>query len=169
MHPVPMQLTISSLSLSFPLSLSPLVSALADHQLQLPMAATHSSSSSARGAMSAALVLVLLLAAVASAQAASPVSFENKCTKPVKINGILVAVNAKVILILDLKVAVKLEIFGADGVERSKKFLIPVDATACAIVYDGVYIKVIVTAVKSILGVVGTLLGFICLKFKLLL
>ena len=120
--------------------------------------------------MSAALVLVLLLAAVASAQAAaSPVSFENKCTKPVKINGILVAVNAKVILILDLKVAVKLEIFGADGVERSKKFLIPVDATACAIVYDGVYIKVIVTAVKSILGVVGTLLGFICLKFKLLL
>ena len=120
--------------------------------------------------MSASLVLVLLLAAVASAQAApSPVSFENKCGKPLKINGILVLVNAKVVVILDLTVAVKLEIFGADGVERSHKFLIPVDAKACAIVYDGVYIKVVVTAVKSILGLVGTLLGFICLKFKLAL
>jgi hypothetical protein len=119
--------------------------------------------------MSASLVLVLLLAAVASAQAGSPVSFENKCDKPVKINGILVAVKAKVVVIVDLTLAVKLEIFGADGVEHSQKFLIPVDATACVIVYDGVYIKVIVTAVKSILGLVGTLLGFICLKFKLAL
>jgi hypothetical protein len=120
--------------------------------------------------MSASLVLVLLLAAVASAQAGpSPVSFENKCDKPVWINGILVAVKAKVEVIVDLTLAVKLEILGADGVEHSQKFLIPVDATACVIVYDGVYIKVIVTAVKSILGLVGTLLGFICLKFKLAL
>ena len=119
--------------------------------------------------MSASLVLVLLLAAVASAQAASPVSFENKCTKPVKINGILVAVKAKVEVIVDLTLAVKLEILGADGVEHSQKFLIPVDATACAIVYDGVYIKVKVKAVNFILGLVNTLLGFVCLNLKVAL
>jgi hypothetical protein len=120
--------------------------------------------------MSASLVLVLLLAAVASAQAApSPVSFENKCGNPVKINGILVGVDLDLVLILDLSAEVELWVLGADGHGYSKKFLIPADVKAVVVVYDGVYIKVKVKAVNFILGLVNTLLGFVCLNLKVAL
>ena len=105
--------------------------------------------------MGASLVLVLLLAAVASAHATSPVSFENKCGKPVKLDGIVVLVDAKVVLNVDVKVAVLLSVVGVDGKEYSKKFFVPADVKALVLVYDGVYIKVKVAALNLLVVVVG--------------
>ena len=119
--------------------------------------------------MSASLVLVLLLAAVASAQAGSPVSVENKCGKPVKMNGKEVGVGAIVVLDLDLKLAVVLSVLDANNNECSTTFFIPLDVKAVVVVYDGVYIKVKVKAVNFILGLVNTLIGLVLVSLKVVL
>ncbi len=111
--------------------------------------------------MRASLVLVLLLACVASAQAGRSVSCENKCGKPVWMNG-KECPAGKTVVLLDVDVDVLLVVKDKYGKDHSQKFVLALDVTAVVVVYDGVLLKVKVKAVSLLFGLLHTVIGLVC-------
>ncbi|KAG0582366.1 hypothetical protein M758_3G052400 [Ceratodon purpureus] len=105
------------------------------------MAAKYSSGgSSGASTMRATLVLMLLLGAVVAAHG-RPVSCTNKCPKPIQCNGILVDVDATVIVDIDL--TVKIDATDITGALVSGTFSVPRYATEFLVIYVNGYLKVI--------------------------
>ncbi|KAG0582367.1 hypothetical protein M758_3G052500 [Ceratodon purpureus] len=97
-------------------------------------------SSGASAMIRAILVLMLLLGAVVAAHG-RPVACVNKCPKPIQCNGIVVAVNATVIVDIDL--TVKIDATDITGALVSGTFSVPRYATEFLVIYVNGYLKVI--------------------------
>ncbi|KAG0592961.1 hypothetical protein KC19_1G293700 [Ceratodon purpureus] len=124
------------------------------------MAAKYSSGgSSGASTMRATLVLMLLLGAVVAAHGRS-VSCTNKCPKPITVNGILVNVDATVVL--DLAATVTVQVTDITGALLSGVYSVPADVTELVVVYVDGYLKVTVGKVLGLLsGLLHTVLGLV--------